>query len=71
MSFSDLAAMIALTGDRFRQAGLNPPRMVLTPGDYDKLRAMMRPELLGAYDEPKGDCVTISGVRLYPARSQE
>lgn len=69
MSFSDLAAMISMTGERFRRAGLNPPRMVLSPGDFDRMRAMLPIEHAGAYDFDK-QCLTISGVKLYPARER-
>jgi hypothetical protein len=70
MTFSDLAAMIDLMGQRFRAAGINPPRLVMTQGDIDKLKALAGP--IGAHYAPDGNdgaMVVIAGVRIFAARA--
>lgn len=73
MSFSDIAAMVDLMGQRFRAAGLNPPRLVLTQGDVDKLIGMVPGETRDFYTST-GDAraaLVIAGVKVYAARERE
>lgn len=70
MTFPALAAMVSLTADRFRDAGLNPPRLVLaSAGDYDKLRAMIPEDERSHYDFDEAG-LTINGARIYPPKER-
>lgn len=75
MSFREIATFTSLLATQFRDAGLSPPRIVVSPDDAMKLRAMIEPNLLhhyGAHEEAPtdGSFATISGVRFYRAKER-
>ena len=67
----DIATFADLMGQRFREAGMNTPRIVLHEGDAEKLRAMMGEKEAGHYAEAGAAHVAnFGGVKVFRPRGK-